>query len=958
MLFFFLLIFVTSSYANFPLSSYIKTPLSVPSLQGSSISLDIYIPTIGSKETRLTTPQDVYKSVSLAYETIVEPQQAGLVDAKHSHLMQAPLHPEEAWHHYRAGKNGIVDSARFLITFSMIPSIQAGGSRLHICAALGLIDEMRKLLFIDTISPDLEKEDDGLTPLHFATAMRQVEAVKLLIESGANIEKVGLNGATSLMIASAFGFDDIVKELLHGGANVRAIHPFASSTALHFAAEMGRVETEILLCRFSLNYTNYYFKEHKDVTRGEEEEEIVSTTPLGRLQTRTGGTPLHTAADTNQSGIIKTLVNECGSLTTDLLNGDTQPLYMAAQRGFTDVVRELVTVGADINFVMPTGHFSGALIDLKMRQHISNFDDGSDPLVPTEPGAFYSEKNTKLGNGATALHAAVENNHPHTVYCMVNEFDAKQLTSMEGASPLLIALQYKHPDIALILLNSKLKDANVNSQIPRDGQFALYVAALEGYEAVVKEILNQNGNPSLVTRSGHSALSASIERGFYTITNLLLNAGANVDTSAMIAAINKKNIYILKSLVLHQVKNKQYDTDKEKEEEEEVHKVNKKLKHISSKKRKQELSNISPSPLHSACLKGWTEGINLLLLSSHLFGTVESRVQATNATCLLLAASGGHENAVKILLEKYDANPNVIASKAMYSATPLLAASQKGSTKIVSALLEAGADPTARMRGTDASSLYVASERGHCDIVSILLSTKKGKETIGWRVKGGATALQAAALSGFETCIVKLINAGAMIDSIDDTGYSALFNCAKSDTCTSSSLNLLIGMNASLVGTNTSLLSLVIKSKRNLRLKLNIIKLLRSKGAIVYADAILTAIHVKSINNEVDVPLRILSSLLSQSDTSPMENDNILSLGLCAAAEVGGTIGATLTDLILDTTTTLIKKSNDYKTIKSRPVCSGKRTPEEVARDARESDVLKRLVEEKKNTDSSRIEEY
>ena len=52
--------------------------------------------------------------MSLAYETIVEPQQAGLVDAKHSHLMQAPLHPEEAWHHYRAGKNGIVDSARFL----------------------------------------------------------------------------------------------------------------------------------------------------------------------------------------------------------------------------------------------------------------------------------------------------------------------------------------------------------------------------------------------------------------------------------------------------------------------------------------------------------------------------------------------------------------------------------------------------------------------------------------------------------------------------------------------------------------------------------------------------------------------------------------------------------------------------------------------------------------------------
>jgi hypothetical protein len=153
-------------------------------------------------------------------------------------------------------------------------------------------------------------------------------------------------------------------------------------------------------------------------------------------------------------------------------------------------------------------------------------------------------------------------------------------------------------------------------------------------------------------------------------------------------------------------------------------------------------------------------------------------------------------------------------------------------------------------------------------------------------------------------------------------------------------------MNASLVGVNinASILSLVIQSKRNFRRKLNVIKLLRSKGAIVHGDAIINAVKSKSINNEVDVPLRILDSLLIQSDTSAIENDNVLSLGLCAAAEVGGTIGAALIDLILETI--MINSSNDYQTIKTRPICSGKRTPEEVARDARESDVLKRLVQE------------
>jgi len=365
------------------ISKYIKTPLSVPSSRGTSSTLDVFVPALGTSERRLTSPQDVYASVSLAYETVVEPQQAGLVDAKHSHLMQAPLHPQEAWHHFRAGRSGIVDSARFLITFSIIPSIQSGGSRLHVAAAQGLLEEMRKQIHDENVSPDLAKDDDGLTPLIFAVAMRQLLAVKLLLESGADVEKRGMNGATPLMVASAFGFDDIAEELIvNGGADARATHPFASSTALHFAAEMGRIEIVNLLCRDNQNDDGLAL-------------------PLGRLRTSTGGTPLHTAADTNQSIVIRALVEKCNSSTTDLLNGDTQPLYMAAQRGFSEVVRELVSVGADINFVMPTGTFSGALLDISKRRQQNNDhrDDGSDPLIPSEPGAFYADKNTKLGNG-------------------------------------------------------------------------------------------------------------------------------------------------------------------------------------------------------------------------------------------------------------------------------------------------------------------------------------------------------------------------------------------------------------------------------------------------------------------------------------------------------------------------------------------------------------------------------
>ena len=61
-----------------------------------------------------------------------------------------------------------------------------------------------------------------------------------------------------------------------------------------------------------------------------------------------------------------------------------------------------------------------------------------------EKANYYKSKNNEVGNGATALHAAVENGHLAAVRVLLGH-NAKQLPSMQGASPLLIALQYRHP---------------------------------------------------------------------------------------------------------------------------------------------------------------------------------------------------------------------------------------------------------------------------------------------------------------------------------------------------------------------------------------------------------------------------------------------------------------------------------------------------------------------------------
>ena len=89
------------------------------------------------------SPKNFRSSVALAYDAVLLDQQCGLVDAKTPELMNMPMLPNEAWHHHQASLAGAVDSARFLITFSLVPSIQAGGNELHRAASLGAVQRVQ-----------------------------------------------------------------------------------------------------------------------------------------------------------------------------------------------------------------------------------------------------------------------------------------------------------------------------------------------------------------------------------------------------------------------------------------------------------------------------------------------------------------------------------------------------------------------------------------------------------------------------------------------------------------------------------------------------------------------------------------------------------------------------------------------------------------------------------------------
>ena len=690
-----LILSVRSSSDRSDLTNFV--PLSVNIGDGPGSKLQVLVPTKG--ELSIRGPEELYEHVISSWEEVVETHNAGLTDPKDSVSLPPGLSTGEAWHHYSAGQEGVVDSARFLITFSLVPSVQTGGSPLHIAASLGHLDTVRRILE-DGARVDQRKED-GTTALHCASTMGHAEVVELLLEEEADPEATGKSGATALMMAASMGHLAVVESLLAGGADPDTRHVFGQTTALHFAAEVGRLEVMRSLCRAGADV---------------EAEKV------------TGGTALHTAADANMTGSVTVLVEECGADINKLLMRDTTPLYLAAQRGHTEVVRELVRLGARVNFVMPQGRHGGHLISLS--------SDGS-------VGGHYPVKNTEVGNGATALHAAVENGHLETSRALL-EGGAEQSDSMEGATPLVISLQYRHPLIALLLLEDGWPDPRLDAQVPSDGSSALLVAAGYGYLEVVRRLIERGAELSLTNRRGATPLSFALHSRQQEVARLLVEAGAvtGPDMTSLHSAVQTRVLSLVREVLGRgdQVNVKGPDDQ---------------------------------TALHLAA--GGPVSIVLALLQAG--AEVDSLVRSSLATPLHMAALAGNTNTVIALLDS-GAKLQPRAGESLYGATPLYLAAQNGHTETVRALLGRGADINCRLRRMGATPLFISAERGHTDLVSLLLHRGATPHARNWN---GLTALGVASLADRREVVLELVRAGAEVNSRDNLGNSVLVNCVDTD---------------------------------------------------------------------------------------------------------------------------------------------------------------------------------
>ncbi|AGS80769.1 ankyrin repeat protein [Leptospira phage vB_LbrZ_5399-LE1] len=257
---------------------------------------------------------------------------------------------------------------RYLIIFILIPIISISSrpiDDLLIASKNGDVRKIESILkkgnvdvngFIKGSLPTEEEEAEvgfQFTPLHWAVKNNHVEAVKVLIKAGANVNAVaGYSKETPIFFTLNPKKKDILNLLISAKADLSVLDS-SGQTPLNSAVRYGYFKTSKILIELGsdINHKNIDGETplHNASSRGYDEivELLISKGAGVNLVTKKssnidsgGNSPLHYAAMFGRVNTVKILLSHGANKT--LCNGDgNTPLDIAKKEGYKDLIKIL-----------------------------------------------------------------------------------------------------------------------------------------------------------------------------------------------------------------------------------------------------------------------------------------------------------------------------------------------------------------------------------------------------------------------------------------------------------------------------------------------------------------------------------------------------------------------------------------------------------------------------------------
>ncbi|XP_006813082.1 uncharacterized protein LOC100373654 [Saccoglossus kowalevskii] len=415
------------------------------------------------------------------------------------------------------------------------------------------------------MSVTAENGYDQCTPLHWAASQGDLSIVKLLLESGADINaQTTEHGLMPVHEAAINGHSDVVEYLLLHGASLEGRDTKYFFTPLLWSAQYGHHKTVRTLLKHGASVTACDSKQgqtslHLAAARGHckvIELLIDKGANVIARDSEVRATPLHAAASSGDVDAAELLLQYGADINAKNKSGNTA-LHVAAWFGHPDIVHLLISEQADLTVTnkyartpQDTARESNQYKSKSTRAQVIKMLDSANKVMKlheaTSSGDVHQVKqfssglkdgvnvmlevdyeNTNDSDKQTPLHKAAERGDGDVINVLIdNGADVDVKTPQWGYTALHRASHFGHTKAVKTLLKNNA-DTEVRDYV--HGATPLHIAANSNHDETTDVLLKYDAYIDAQDKYGYTPLHRAALHGHIQTCKVLINCGANVE---------------------------------------------------------------------------------------------------------------------------------------------------------------------------------------------------------------------------------------------------------------------------------------------------------------------------------------------------------------------------------------------------------------------------------------------